>query len=64
MPKPKIHTLPRTASIPPIPPAIKTAFWAYFTFNQDKVVLSFYHGFVRVTLGQLRPVFEMIFGPQ
>jgi hypothetical protein len=54
--------IPRAANIPPIPPAIKSAFWAYFNANTDRVVLSLYKGFLTVRLGQLRPVFEAIFG--
>lgn len=57
----KVHQLPR-AAVPNIPPVVKSAFWAYFNQNQDRVVLSLY-GFIKVRLGQLRPIFETIFGP-
>lgn len=53
--------LPR-AGLPKIPPAVIDAFWIYFSTHQDQVVLSVYHGFVKIRLGQLRPVFEALFG--
>lgn len=51
-----------TRGLPPIPDVAKTAFWAYFALNRDKVVLSI-HGIFKVKLGQLEPVFALIFGP-
>lgn len=57
------QNLPR-AGLPPIPPPVKAAFWVYFNQYQDVTVLSLYHGFIKVKLGQLRPVFETIFGAQ
>lgn len=53
--------LPRASYIQ-IPDSVRRQLWSYINEHADQVVFTAW-GFMKVRLGQLRPVFEALLGP-